>query len=90
MASEDPIKDMIERIQKSVVAREYQAPLIYPAGFFDDDSQDADLTDPILNPTIDQIRCDLLEAREDIKSGLVYSLDDVYAEMDRAFAAARK
>jgi hypothetical protein len=43
------------------------------------------LDDPIFHRTIEQIRSDLLEAREDIKAGRVYSLEDVLAAMDLAY-----
>jgi hypothetical protein len=35
--------------------------------------------------TVEQMRRDLLEAREDVRAGRVYSVDDVLAAMDAAF-----
>ncbi len=40
-----------------------------------------DLDDPIFRPTIEQIRLDVLAAREDIKAGRVYPVEVVIAEM---------
>ena len=50
----------------------------------------ADLDDPIFHPTVEQIRRDLLEAREDIKAGRVCSVDEVLAAIDEAFEEGAK
>ena len=43
------------------------------------------LDESLIQPTAEQIRRDLLEAREDIKAGRLCSLDDVLAAVDEAF-----
>jgi hypothetical protein len=43
------------------------------------------LDDSLIQPTVGQMRRDLLEAREDIRAGRVCSLDDVLAAIDEAF-----
>jgi hypothetical protein len=43
------------------------------------------LDEALIQPTMEQIRRDLLEAREDIRAGRICSVDDVLAAIDEAF-----
>jgi hypothetical protein len=45
----------------------------------------AGLDNPVFHPTVEQIRRDLLEAREDIRAGRACSVDDVLSAIDEAF-----